>query len=372
LIAVLPADVNIKFANVKVTKTISSPVSLSALQQGHIYYFYSVVITSATAKSYSGMKLFFIILLLTISCIQLSAQKTIQFSGLTWNVRSGGGGPGPNLWSDSQSNVWVDSEGLLHLKIRKVGNTWYCSEVYLQKSFGYGEYRFYVASDVEKYDPLVVVGLFTYETDTREIDIEFSRWGDTANPAGWYTIQPVVPGNQHSFSLDLQGDSSTHKFNWSAGSIFFESYFGYHSTLPSAEKLISSWTYTGNYIPPTGNERLHINFWLMGGKPPSNGEEAELVIKAVAVPMAGSVSENETENGLTLYPNPCSNLLNIRLKDGYEKSVVTILATDGTEKLRYETCGSEVSLDISQLSSGVYFVKLITNKCTVVQKLIKK
>src|SRR5437868_5795598 len=49
--------------------------------------------------------------------------KTIQFANYTWQVRSGSGGPGPNHWADT--NVWVDSDGFLHLKITNVGGTWY-------------------------------------------------------------------------------------------------------------------------------------------------------------------------------------------------------------------------------------------------------
>lgn len=184
----------------------------------------------------------------------INAQKTVQFSGITWNVRNGSGGPGPNYWSDSPDNIWIDADGQLHLKIRKVGNTWYCSEIYAQQSFGFGEYSFYVASNVESFDPEIVAGLFTYETDTREVDIEFSRWGNPANNDGWYTVQPVIAGNQQNFALNLVNDSSTHKFTWGSSNIYFQSYHGHYTTLPSTENLISEWNYTGNSIPPVGNE----------------------------------------------------------------------------------------------------------------------
>jgi hypothetical protein len=235
------------------------------------------------------MKHFIIIIIsffVLVCCNYTAAQATIKFSGIYWNVRSGGGGPGPNNWSGSSNNVWVDSLGQLHLKIRKIGNSWYCSEIYTQRSFGYGEYRFYVSSNVEKYDPEIVVGLFTYENDSREIDIEFSRWEDTTSLDGWYTVQPPPYNsvNQDSFALNLKGNYSTHKIIWSRDSIFFRSYYGHSKILPSPDSLINQWTYSGNKNPPVGNERLHINFWLYGGKPPANRQDAELIISAVYVP----------------------------------------------------------------------------------------
>ncbi|MFA6401895.1 MAG: T9SS type A sorting domain-containing protein [Salinivirgaceae bacterium] len=219
------------------------------------------------------------------------AQSTIEFSGISWNVRSGVGGPGPNNWSDNPKNVWVDSLGRLHLKITKEGNTWYCSEIYTQQSIGYGKYLFYLAENPLDYDPNIVVGLFTYESDTKEIDIEFSQWADTNSLNGWYTVQPPPynNSNQNSFSANLKKGNTTHKFNWSADSIHFQSYSGNYRLLPSPDSLINEWTYSGNSNPPAGNERLHINFWLFKGNMPQNQLDAELVVNAVFVP-SGSLS----------------------------------------------------------------------------------
>jgi len=113
--------------------------------------------------------------------------RSIYFSGENWFVKAGSGrlGPGPNYFSDSQNNVWVDSQGRLHLRITKVGGKWYCAEVISARSFGYGTYRFYLDSPVDALDSNAVVGLFTWSDDpafnNRELDIEFGRWGTTNN-----------------------------------------------------------------------------------------------------------------------------------------------------------------------------------------------
>lgn len=301
-----------------------------------------------------------------------SSQTTIQFSGITWNVRNGNGGPGPNSWSDSPNNVWVDAEGQLHLKIRKEASTWYCSEVYAQQSFGYGEYRFYVASNVENYDPEMVAGLFTYETDTREIDIEFSRWGNAAWPVGWYTVQPVIAGNQQNFVLNLQNNISTHKFIWNSSNIYFQSYKGYDAILPNSDSLIKEWNYTGSSNPPVGSERLHINFWLFGGHAPVNQQESELVIKAVSVPGVTSVNETAVSKGMKILPNPFSDKFTIETPEQVNDGEIFVSDIAGQVILKQAITERRSVIEPSNLPSGIYFVKLIHNKEVEVQKIIKE
>lgn len=219
-----------------------------------------------------------------------STISQIVWSGLTWNIKSGTGlGPGNNNWLANSSSVWVDGEGNLHLKIRKIGTKWYCAEINAKPLLGYGDYTFQISSNVENLDKNIVLGLFTYETDTREIDIEFSRWSDPLNQAGWYNVQPSSSTNHHGFSLNLTNELSTHKFIWNPSEVFFQSYFGHYQYLPEKEKLISEWTYTGTQIPPAGNERVILNLWLYKGVPPSDLKEAEVVIKSFTFKKVGDL-----------------------------------------------------------------------------------
>jgi hypothetical protein len=124
-----------------------------------------------------------------------------------------------------------------------------------------------------------VLGLFTYLDDNNEIDIEFSRWGwETGTNAG-YTCQPwQTAGNTHPFDMTLTGDYSTHRFNWQASEINYRSLYGHYYEPPDPSYEIQSWDYTGPDIPPESTERVHMNLWLMGGIPPSDGQELEIVV----------------------------------------------------------------------------------------------
>jgi len=56
----------------------------------------------------------------------------IQFSDYTWGVKQSADrfDPGPNYWSASVDNIWVDGDGM-HLHIYHDGTKWTCPEVYL-------------------------------------------------------------------------------------------------------------------------------------------------------------------------------------------------------------------------------------------------
>lgn len=211
----------------------------------------------------------------------MNMKKTIKFSGFKWEVGNGYSGPGPNHWSNSQDSVWVDEKRALHLKIRKIDDKWYSASVNLEESLGYGEYTFYLQGHVENFSPNIIVGLFTYESDKREIDIEFTRWGHKQFPNGWYTVQPFPYffGNQNKFRFALNSKDSVHKFIWNKNKIVFKSYIGQDPSDDS--KIINKWTYKGKKIPPQGKEKLYINFWLFRGKAPLNNKEEELIIKRV-------------------------------------------------------------------------------------------
>ncbi|GHE39600.1 glycoside hydrolase family 16 protein [Sphingobacterium griseoflavum] len=210
--------------------------------------------------------------------------RVISFSGFEWLVRKTGTtkeGPGPNLFSDSEDNVWVDAQGRLHLKIVQKGGLWYCSGVVLRQSLSYGKYIFYVASDVSKLDQHVVGGLFTYRTDEEEIDIEFSKWSDPNNMDAQFAVQPSErAGNKVRYNLQLEGLQSTHAFDWQPSYIDFFSVQG-HSAVVTTDNLIQAWRYTGTNIPPDTDERLRINLWLFRGQTPSDKKEQEMIIEKV-------------------------------------------------------------------------------------------
>lgn len=212
-------------------------------------------------------------------------RRIISFAGRDWYVKSGAWGPGPNHWSDSTSSVWVDANGNLHLKIRREGSTWYCAEVYTTTPTQYGMHRFYLASRVDLLDKNVVAAPFIYANDEQEVDIEFAKWGYEDNQIGNYTVQPSDSDSHVTFDVSLNGDYSTHYFDWQADGILFKSFHGHYQEPPNSAYLINEWLYTGDKNPlPSTDMHIHINLWLSQGRPPSDGQEVELIVSDIDYP----------------------------------------------------------------------------------------
>ncbi len=211
-----------------------------------------------------------------VSATQATA-RTIQFSGETWVVKASNAkvGPGPNYFSDSLDNVWVDAEGRLHLKITRRKGKWWTSEVIGARSLGHGTYTWSVASRLDTIDPSAVLGLFTWSNTAgfanREVDIEFSRWGNPlAATNAQYVVQPYdAPGHLRPF-LQPASPSSQHGFTWTPGSVAFTSSTG----------SVPTWTYSGADVPPAGDETPRMNLWLPGGRPPTDGRPVEVVVRS--------------------------------------------------------------------------------------------
>jgi hypothetical protein len=64
---------------------------------------------------------------------------------------------------------------------------------------------------------------------------------------------------------------------WRADHVTFTAWNGWSNT-PAPSDIIYQWTYTGGNIPPVGQQRVHINLWLLNGNAPVSGNGDEMVI----------------------------------------------------------------------------------------------
>jgi hypothetical protein len=211
-------------------------------------------------------------------------QTTIQFSGYTWIVKEPAGQQGPhnNYWSGD--NVWVDSNGRLHLVLKKHNDTgrWECAEVRSTQLFGYGTYQWKVEGAVNALDKNIVLGLFNYSGNSRfdEMDIEFSRWGYPNAPILNYTVWPATGDtgiNNVTYAKDfvLNGTYTTHRFRRDATSIHFQSLHGFQN---GNLNQFETKTWTTPTSISTLQMPIHMNLWLFKAVPPSNGNAVEIII----------------------------------------------------------------------------------------------
>jgi hypothetical protein len=227
--------------------------------------------------------------------------RTVSFSDRTWRVKGTGYyGPGPNLFDAGASAVWVDANGRLHMTIRKVGSSWYSSEVALADALGYGDYIFTTVGRLDALSPNVVLGLFLWQYGTcydpaylwwnpyNEIDVEFSRWGNPTSDVAQFVTQPYdYNGNISRFDADFSdGEVTSHAFRWLADRVEYRSWRGGPAEEISSV-MIHSWTYTGPHIPRPEQPRVHINLWQATGPP---AVDQEVVLDAFTFIPAGGAT----------------------------------------------------------------------------------
>lgn len=217
--------------------------------------------------------------------------RTVDFAQRTWRVKGPGlYGPGPNLFSDDPGHVWVDTNGWLHMTIRKIAKEWYSTEVTVVEPLGYGDYIYTTRGAMDHWAANVVLGLFTWQYPQcwnpgtpwnlqGEFDVEISRWGVPGDDLGQFVAQPYdYPGNIERFPIAFTTGNQRTSFGIRIlpDRIEARSWLGGPEDEQPAT-LIHTWTYTGPHIPLPEQPRVHINFWQFGG-PPGNNVDHEAVI----------------------------------------------------------------------------------------------
>lgn len=263
--------------------------------------------------------------------------RQFNFCDYGWWIKNTAGlaGPGPNYFSNSTNNVWLDAAGRLHLRITHRSNQWQCAEIISARSFGYGQYRFTINGAVKGLDPGVVLGLFTWSNDTgyndREIDIELSRWNNaTDTNVAQFVVQPAGAGQLQRYAVPSEVTNSTHSFIWQPGRVDYQALRGEFSATPAASNILRSWSCTLG-IPPAGGENMRLNFWLNKGNPPTNGQEAEVVISRFEFVPLGSPQPARIQS---------VNLVN----EGTQMNLL------GQVDRRYQVCISSNLIDWAQIA----------------------
>ncbi|MFH0735331.1 MAG: T9SS type A sorting domain-containing protein [bacterium] len=316
--------------------------------------------------------------------------KTISFAGYEWLIKKNTGkiGPGPNYFSDTTDNVFVDANNELHLSIKKRNTKWYCSEVILNKSLGYGEYYFKIRHNLNNLNENAILGIFLWdnsacESNFNEFDIEFSRWGiQSALNNAQYVIQPYnKPGNRKRWQMPDGIEYSLHGFKWQNDTIdFFSSVAHNVSNIDSS--IISKWRYSGDNVPDVGKENVRINLWLLNGIPPTDDKNIEIIISSFEfIPQKNDtiITPPIQKTGYILnqnYPNPfnlstiieyhipCNDWINIKIYDILGKEIETIqnsFQQAGNYKIKWYPYN---------ISSGIYIYKLFAGGVFLVKKMI--
>ena len=220
------------------------------------------------------------------------ATAGIHFSGYDWTARGTVSDHGGEPNNYSPANAWTDEKGYLHLRMGPHDGQWSCAEVSLNRSLGYGTYKF-VIDDSARLKPSAVLGMFTWDdlhsTNFRnEMDIELSRWGDPNGKNAQYVVQPFFSAENLDRFVAPAG-VVTYVIRWEPGRASFKAIKG--SSDAPGTKPISEHAFTAG-IPTPANETVHMDLYDFHHSESSSQQPAEAVIQSFEfTPLSG------TENG---------------------------------------------------------------------------
>lgn len=80
------------------------------------------------------------------------------------------------------------------------------------------------------------------------------------------------------------------------------------------------------------------------------------------------VNEELLESSITIYPNPTVNTLNVVFPPEIQLQRIDLFSITGKKIINAQT----TSIDVSELSKGIYFARIQTNQGTIVKKIVKK
>jgi hypothetical protein len=314
--------------------------------------------------------------------------QPFSFAGLTWERKSGCGGPGPNCWSAANATL-VAGEGL-HLRLTRAQGRWYTAEIRTTAPAPCGTYSFYIVGRTDLLDPNVVFGVFLYDDAAGdlgdpcpdELDLESSRFGDPTAPNGHfvtYATGVCGPSDLDDFTYGLGGTYTTHQLDWAPGSVSFRLMHGHRQAPDGPGQVIGERSFVSPLVPPAGGMRLHVNLWAFAGNAPTDQQEVDVVIRdivstgavlaAESAPAATgpelSVRQTPARGGVDLsLALPADDHARVSILDVTGRRIATLadgMFPAGQHALRW---------DPVDVTAGVYFARLEAGGRTFSRRIV--
>jgi hypothetical protein len=212
-------------------------------------------------------------------------RATLKWKSHTWRLTNGGMA---GVAKGNGSNISVDHDGFLHLRIFNRNGTYTASEMFSTDKMGFGTYQWWLEGNLAGLDKTTVLGLFPYGPEDgigvdgeNEIDIEFSRWDNTCQgcnadftfyPAtGYKSLEPATD----NFNIDLSRTTLfTARVEWSSTEIVGTIMSGLQP-LGTTANVLQTFDYapqdSAKHIPQVALP-LGMNFWCFQALPASDQE----------------------------------------------------------------------------------------------------
>lgn len=230
----------------------------------------------------------------------------LTWCGFTWYIENDST---PTVGSRNQNstNVWIDSSGYMHQRLRKINGIWCGAQVATTKDLGYGVYQWQVIGRPDQLDCNVAFAMFQYPRDWQtahgddEMDFEFSKWGIPDRK--WNLDLSVNQVDQSGVRtrafkgvmLGLPSNNSTYRLTRTQKSVRFEVFNGHVPVGQTATHLVD-WLYAPSDWQvriPSRAEPVIMNLYAFL-KPPTDGLPVEMVIKSFSFVSGDGTSSGDT------------------------------------------------------------------------------
>ena len=181
-----------------------------------------------------------------------------------------------------------------------------------------------------------------------------------------------------SFTLSAQ---TTHNLDWSFNSADQD------TTIEVGDTVEWTWSGSGthNLLRLTGPETgfgvdatrypsghvYSYTFTTVGVNTYECSPHPDSMYGTITVTSTAGISENNLLS-FEIYPNPVSDVLNIQLPTGTEKAEVSVFDYTGRLVSSKTISSNDSTLDVQNISKGIYIIRVATNSKIGVQRFSKK
>lgn len=138
-------------------------------------------------------------------------------------------------------------------------------------------------------------------------------------------------------------------------------------THTAASNTLTSWSF--DWTAPAFDVGTPITFYAASIAGTGGASGSEMALKSELVGGVLGINDARLLN-FTMYPNPSDNQVSFQLPSNINKAQVTVFDYLGKSLLKQNISTSNKTVDISNLSSGIYFVRIQTNTKVGTKKLI--
>ena len=117
--------------------------------------------------------------------------------------------------------------------------------------------------------------------------------------------------------------------------------------------------------------KFGFRYFVTSGGPSGNNSDI-IGIDSFSVDRSVASTQSFFANNFSIYPNPANNVLNLSVKNGLSINEITMVDINGrTVKTINNSFDSEMEINVSDLTSGVYMLNVKTEDGVATSKFIK-